>query len=133
MAPSTRVQHAARRLSAACLLLAMALAASYLPALGDLAAWSRLGVDNARVTALATDPAQPNIIYAGTAGQGIFRSLDRGFSWTPVGAGLASPYVNDLMVDPSNGANLLAATGRGPAEAAVQRAEDPLPCRAGVD
>ena len=72
-------------------------------------------MDGHRVTALATDPAQPNTVYAGTAGQGMRRSLDRGFTWTQVGAGLGSPYINDLMVDPSNGANLLAATGRGPA------------------
>lgn len=34
---------------------------------------------------LATDPLNPNVIYAGTQGNGVLRSDDRGVTWRPAG------------------------------------------------
>lgn len=40
------------------------------------------GLSNTNVWSLAVDPYNPNTIYAGTGGGGIYKSTDRGQSWT---------------------------------------------------
>lgn len=47
---------------------------------------------------LAADPSDANIVYAGTQGNGVYRSDDRGQSWTPLG--LAGRIVKSLAVSP---------------------------------
>ncbi len=37
------------------------------------------------VRCLAADPLNPNVIYAGTQGNGVLGSNDRGATWRPVG------------------------------------------------
>ena len=39
--------------------------------------------------AVAVDPLRPNIVYAGTQNEGLFRSTDYGDSWKSVGTGLS--------------------------------------------
>src|SRR5262245_57643712 len=39
------------------------------------------------VRCLAADPLHPSVVYAGTQGQGVFRSDDRGATWRPAGLG----------------------------------------------
>ncbi len=72
--------------------------------------------------ALAFDPGNPAIVYAGTGegnayssqGQGILRSTDGGTTWALLTAG---PFTGKgfyrLIVDPANGQHLLAATTAG--------------------
>lgn len=48
--------------------------------------------------ALAADPNDPDIIYAGTQGNGVYRSADRGRSWAPLG--MAGRIVKSLAVSP---------------------------------
>lgn len=50
------------------------------------------------VRCLAADPRNPNVIYAGTQGQGVLRSIDAGRAWLP--AGLAGQVVKALAVSP---------------------------------
>jgi uncharacterized protein (TIGR03437 family) len=50
-------------------------------------------------TALAVNPANPSIVYAGTA-FGVWKSVDGGTSWNASNAGLTSPAVSALKVDP---------------------------------
>jgi len=45
---------------------------------------------------LAADPLNPNVLYAGTQGEGVLRSDDGGRSWQP--AGLAGRSVKALAV-----------------------------------
>jgi hypothetical protein len=50
------------------------------------------------VHALAADPNQPNVLYAGTKGNGVLRSDDGGETWTD--AGLAGQTIRSLAVSP---------------------------------
>jgi photosystem II stability/assembly factor-like uncharacterized protein len=50
------------------------------------------------VRCLATDPLKPNLVYAGTQGQGVLRSEDGGRTWQPVG--LPGMIVKSLAPSP---------------------------------
>ena len=57
------------------------------------------------VTAVAvdSDPGDPiggSVIYAGTDGDGVYRSTNGGFTWMQVNAGLSDPDVLALAIDP---------------------------------
>lgn len=82
-------------------------------ALPGLALERRLiGPEGGSVTAVALHPATPAIVYAGT-GAGVFKSLDRGATWSPVSHGLGDAAVSALAVDPRDGDVVFAATLRG--------------------
>src|SRR4030095_11346192 len=81
---------------------------------------------NIAVTCLVLDPSNPNIIYAGTGegvfnadavrGAGIFKSTDAGAHWTRLAATIGNAnffQVNDIVVSPSNGQHVYAATRSG--------------------
>lgn len=60
------------------------------------------------VRCLAGRPPDPNVIYAGTQGNGVLRSDDRGRSWQP--AGLPGKIVKALAVSPQEPRTLYAGT-----------------------
>lgn len=83
---------------------------------------------NLSISSLAQDPTDASLLYAGTGegfynvdavrGAGVFRSTDRGVSWEALAS--TSPasnpdwyYVNRLVIHPSNGNILMAATNGG--------------------
>lgn len=81
---------------------------------------------NLAVGSLAMAESDPNVIYMGTgegvgffssvAGDGIFRSADRGVTWSHLSATAGNRdfrFVNQLAVDPSNPNVVLAATNEG--------------------
>src|SRR5215831_8070532 len=47
---------------------------------------------------LAADPLQPERLYCGTFGQGMWVSTDAGHSWRPAGAGINSPQIMAVAV-----------------------------------
>jgi len=49
------------------------------------------------VTAFAIDPHQPNVVYAGTWGAGVFKTVDGGENWEPVGGW----SISELVIDPA--------------------------------
>ena len=55
-------------------------------------------LEGTNVSCLAADPYHPNVIYAGTNGNGVLRSEDRGRTWQP--AGLATQTVKAIAVSP---------------------------------
>jgi photosystem II stability/assembly factor-like uncharacterized protein len=74
------------------------------------------------IGAVAFDPSHPRVVYAGTGegnwyawlGQGILRSRDGGRTWAlTVGAPFVGQGFYDLIVDPSDGRHILAATNGG--------------------
>lgn len=48
---------------------------------------------------LALDPGQPQTLYVGTAGQGVFRSTDGGVTFRPFNRGLETADVTAVLVD----------------------------------
>lgn len=74
------------------------------------ASWNaaNLGIPDTRVTVLAIDPATPATLYAGTS-DGIFKSANKGTSWTAVSSG----GVKALIIDPSTPARIYAAADNG--------------------
>jgi subtilisin-like proprotein convertase family protein/photosystem II stability/assembly factor-like uncharacterized protein len=55
-----------------------------------------------RAAGLAISPTDPNTIYVGTAGGGVWKTSDGGQSWIPLTDGQASPYIGCVTLAPSN-------------------------------
>ncbi|MBI3977347.1 MAG: hypothetical protein HY331_04090 [Chloroflexi bacterium] len=93
-----------------------------MPAIGprplpvSAADWTRLGLAGHRVDALAVSPVNGQVIFAGTRGQGVFRSADSGATWTAVNTGLTNRFVNTLLADRANASVVLAGTGESAAK-----------------
>jgi photosystem II stability/assembly factor-like uncharacterized protein len=64
-----------------------------------------------RVTAVAGDPTNANILYVATAGGGVWKTTDGGVSWQPLTDGQATLFMGVLAVAPSNPSVIYAGTG----------------------
>jgi len=76
--------------------------------------------------AIAIDPVDTNIVYAGTGeanfggimfdGGGVFKSADGGTTWNEIGNGYLPPYsrASDIVIDPRNPSTLYIAVPQGP-------------------
>jgi photosystem II stability/assembly factor-like uncharacterized protein len=64
-----------------------------------------------RVTDVALDPTNPNIIYAGTSMGGVFKSNDGGVTWAAVFDDAGALSIGDLAVAPSAPNTVYAGTG----------------------
>ncbi len=76
-------------------------------------AWKNIGPTNTggRITALALSQTNDNIIYAGAASGGIFKSVDYGVNWTAIFDKQTSLSIGDVVIDPLNDSTLYAGTG----------------------
>lgn len=64
-------------------------------------AWSAIGPEGGLVLSIAVDETtDPPTLYAGTAGGGVFKSVDRGVRWTPVNNGLGNTDVQAVLAAP---------------------------------
>jgi hypothetical protein len=79
------------------------------------AAWTSIGPGNigGRTRAIVTHPADPNILYAGAVGGGVWKSFNAGSSWAPLNDFMASIAVTTMVMDPANPDILYAGTGEG--------------------
>ncbi len=66
-----------------------------------------------RVTAIAIHPTNPNIVYAGTAQGGVYRTLDGGATWVPLLDNALSLAVGAVAIAPSNPTTVFVGTGEG--------------------
>ncbi|HEX4606304.1 MAG TPA: hypothetical protein VH724_20045, partial [Candidatus Angelobacter sp.] len=66
-----------------------------------------------RVTAIAVDPTDANIVYAGTAQGGVYRSMDGGASWTALLDSAQSLAIGAIAIDPATPTTLFVGTGEG--------------------
>ncbi|MEK7572913.1 MAG: C39 family peptidase [Patescibacteria group bacterium] len=84
---------------------------AFQPTIGS---WTFVGLNNYIIHSFTVDPNNPNILYAGTAGYGIFKSTDRGTTWNTINNGITnySGYFTDIIVDPTH-SNIIYAGGVG--------------------
>src|SRR5918911_2829196 len=66
-----------------------------------------------RVTAIAVNPSNPNVVYVGTAVGGVYRSLNGGGSWSPIMDNALSLSIGAITIDPSNPSRVYVGTGEG--------------------
>lgn len=64
-----------------------------------------------RVVALAVHPTNPNIVYAGAAQGGVYRSLNGGASWTPLMDSALSLSIGSIAISPSDPSTVFIGTG----------------------
>ena len=82
---------------------------------GNIGIWTSLGLEGRSIRALAIDPKNPNILYAGTGWDGrynggVFKSTDGGRSWSALSLEFSPVSVQALMLDSQNPATIYAAT-----------------------
>ncbi len=84
---------------------------------GQALAWEFFGPDStnqnwlARVNAIAIHPNDPNTIYIGVSKGGVWKSTNRGSTWTNLTDFLAAQYVGCLTLDPSDPETVYLGTG----------------------
>ncbi|MET9437175.1 glycosyl hydrolase [Streptomyces sp. NPDC006551] len=64
-----------------------------------------------RALAIAIDPTDTNTMYLGTANGGVWKSTDRGLTWTPKSDFQRSLAISALAIDPGNHLHIVAGTG----------------------
>jgi len=79
-------------------------------------------IENAsgRIAALAAHPTDPNVIYIGAAGGGVWKTTDGGITWTPLTDPQSTLFMGAISLAPSNPDVLYAGTGEahmGPSKA----------------
>lgn len=67
---------------------------------GNTWSYAADGLGEALVFTIAIDPHDSNVIYAGSTGQGAFKSTNAGASWKPINA---DSNINAILVDPDDG------------------------------
>jgi len=75
--------------------------------------WTSIGPTNigGRIAAIALDPTNANIIYAGAAGGGVWKSVDGGMSWKNIFS--ESSSIGSLVLSPANPQVVYVGTGEG--------------------
>ena len=90
----------------------------------DNASWVETGLRNLLITAVAIDPHDANTLYAaspagwsvspgGPVGLGIFRSTDRGATWSSVNDGLPDHHITSLVAAGTSPTTIFAVTSAG--------------------
>jgi photosystem II stability/assembly factor-like uncharacterized protein len=70
----------------------------------DRLEWRLIGPANmgGRITDVEGVPGNPNIVYAGTGGGGLWKSVNGGMTWTPIFERQGSYSIGDLALEPGN-------------------------------
>ncbi|MCC7506306.1 MAG: hypothetical protein IT259_13445 [Saprospiraceae bacterium] len=71
------------------------------------------GAMSGRITAIAVDPERPDVIYAGAASGGVWRSTSGGTNWEPIFDGAPTQSVGALAINPNNPDEIWVGTGEG--------------------
>jgi len=75
--------------------------------------WSLTGIEGKGIRVLAQDHRNPNILWAGTEDDGVFRSTDGGKSWHPLNLGLDDKTVYAVAIDPTDSRTIYLGTHGG--------------------
>jgi len=73
----------------------------YFPGVMRMVPPERLGPFGAKVTTVVIHPTNPDIAYAGTWGNGIYKSVDGGRTWFSSSKGLSNLMIQSLAISPS--------------------------------
>lgn len=78
---------------------------------GSTAAWQNVGPSNVggRITSLLLSPVDANLIYAGAAAGGVWKSTDNGVTWENIFN--EAPAIGSLAMDPSDPSIIYVGTG----------------------
>ena len=74
---------------------------------GETWTYAADGLGEALVFTIAVDPHDSNVVYAGSSGQGAFKSIDAGSTWKPISI---DSNVSVILVDPDHGNIVYAGT-----------------------
>jgi len=93
------------------------------PVQGSAASWSEIGPSSSpggyaglgRLGCVRPDPVDPNILWVGSAGGGLWKSTDGGLTWTTGTDHLPTLGVTDIAFDPVDPSTMYIATGDGDA------------------
>ncbi len=79
----------------------------------SLLSWQPGGPYNigGRITAIAADPSNPMIVYAGAADGGVLKSTDGGLHWTPIFDEMPSLSIGAITIDPTDPSKIYVGTG----------------------
>jgi photosystem II stability/assembly factor-like uncharacterized protein len=69
------------------------------------------GLVSGRITGIAVDPTNANIIYVASAGGGVWKTVDAGMTWTPLTDTQPTLAMGAIAVAPSNPLVIYAGTG----------------------
>ena len=72
-----------------------------------------IGPDGGTIVSVVYAPSSPNVMYAGTWGGGVYRSMDGGSNWEEANNGLGNLLINAMAVDPKNPQVVYAGTYKG--------------------
>src|SRR5205823_1529066 len=64
-----------------------------------------------RITAIANNPTNSQVAYAGAADGGVWKTVDDGVSWTPIFDQQPSLSIGSLAIDPNDASTLYVGTG----------------------
>lgn len=71
------------------------------------------GAMSGRITAIAVDPTHPEVIYAGAASGGVWRSKSGGTAWEPIFDKAPTQGVGSIAINPRNPDEIWVGTGEG--------------------
>ena len=71
------------------------------------------GAMSGRITAITVDPFHPEVIYAGAASGGVWRSRSGGTAWEPIFDKAPTQSVGSLAINPKNPDEIWVGTGEG--------------------
>ena len=102
-----------REAPVASLMRARADAATNIPNLSASAAWEQAGPVNVggRTTSVVVDPDNRQRIWTGSAGGGVWASVDGGISWTSLWHSEPTLNIGSLCLDPSSAETIYCGTG----------------------
>ncbi len=82
---------------------------TYLPLVSiNLTGW--IGPYGGYITTVVIDRYNPQVVYAGSWGAGVFKTQDSGQKWLSANLGLGNLYINSMAIDPKNSSTLYAGT-----------------------
>lgn len=71
------------------------------------------GAMSGRITAIAVDPVRPEVIYAGAASGGLWRSSSGGTAWEPIFDKAPTQGIGSVAISPRNPDEIWVGTGEG--------------------